>query len=158
MAVFRNLIGGEWVEGAEPFASVNPSDTDDVVGECASASTADVAEAVRAAREAFRVWSQTTTQARSDLLNRVATELLDRKEELGELLAREEGKTRAEGIGEINRAGQVFRFFAGEVVRIGGEKLPSVRPGIDIEVSRGPVGVIGIITPWNFPVAIPAWK
>src|SRR5688572_5230233 len=158
MPVFQNLIGGEWVDGADTFQSINPSDTRDVVGECASASEADVADAVAAARKAFGAWSQTTTQVRADVLNRVATELLDRKDELGELLAREEGKTRPEGIGEVNRAGQVFRFFAGEVVRFGGEKLASVRPGIDIEVSRGPVGVIGIITPWNFPVAIPAWK
>jgi len=154
----KNLIAGEWVDGADTFASINPSDTRDVVGEFAAASAAQVAQAVEAARVAFAAWSQTTTQTRSDFLNKIGTELLDRREELGELLAREEGKTRAEGIGEVNRAGQVFRFFAGEVVRFGGEKLPSVRPGIDIEVTRGPVGVVGIITPWNFPIAIPAWK
>ena len=158
MAVLQNLVGSEWAAGDDTFVSIDPSDTDDVVGECASASPAQVADAVAAARQAFRAWSQTTTQVRSDLLHQVGAELAARKEELGELLAREEGKTRAEGIGEINRAAQVFRFFAGEVVRFGGEKLPSVRPGIDIEVSRGPVGVVGIITPWNFPVAIPAWK
>jgi len=158
MAVTRNYIGGEWVESSEAIRSINPSDTNDVVAECAAASATQVADAVGAARVAFNQWSQTTTQVRSDLLNRVGTELIERKDELGELLAREEGKTRAEASGEINRAGQVFRFFAGEVVRFGGEKLPSVRPNIDIEISRGPVGVVGLITPWNFPVAIPAWK
>jgi aldehyde dehydrogenase (NAD+) len=158
MALLKNYIAGEWIDGADTLVSVNPSDTDEVVGECAAASAGQVKEAALAARSAFEAWSRTTTQVRSDLLHAVASELLERREELGELLAREEGKTRAEGIGEVNRAAQVFRFFAGEVVRFGGEKLPSVRPGIDIEVSRNPVGVIGVITPWNFPVAIPAWK
>src|SRR5215471_7866031 len=158
MAVYKNFIAGEWVGGADTIRSINPSDTNDVVAECAAASVQQVADAVASARAAFKHWSQTTTQVRADLLNNIAAELLNRKDELGELLAREEGKTRAEGIGEINRAAQVFRFFAGEVVRFGGEKLPSVRPNIDVEISRSPVGVIGMITPWNFPVAIPAWK
>jgi alpha-ketoglutaric semialdehyde dehydrogenase len=158
MKALKNYIGGDWLDGGEVIRSINPSDTNDVLAECASASAKQVADAVAGARAAFTQWSQTTTQVRADLLNKIGTELMDRKEELGELLAREEGKTRAEGIGEINRAAQVFRFFAGEVVRFGGEKLPSVRPNIDIEISRGPVGVVGIITPWNFPVAIPAWK
>ncbi len=158
MGVLKNFIAGEWVDGADTIRSVNPSDTNDVVAECAAASARQVADAAASARVAFRQWSETTTQMRSDLLTTIANELLNRKEELGELIAREEGKTRAEGIGEMTRASQVFRFFAGEVVRFGGEKLPSVRPNIDIEITRGPVGVVGIITPWNFPVAIPAWK
>jgi len=155
---YKNLIGGEWVGATDAIRSINPSDTNDVVGEFAAASAKQVADAVSAARQAFKQWSQTTPQVRADLLNNIATELLNRKDELGELLAREEGKTRAEATGEVYRASHVFRFFAGEVVRVGGEKLPSVRPGIDVEISRGPVGVIGIITPWNFPVAIPSWK
>jgi acyl-CoA reductase-like NAD-dependent aldehyde dehydrogenase len=158
MGVYKNLIAGEWVEGSDVLRSINPSDTNEIVAECTAASASQVADAVASARVAFKQWSQTTTQTRSDLLNNIAAEMLNRKDELGELLAREEGKTRAEAVGEMNRAAQVFRFFAGEVVRFGGEKLPSVRPNIDIEVSRSPVGVIGIITPWNFPVAIPAWK
>ena len=76
----------------------------------------------------------------------------------GRLLSREEGKTLPEGIGEVARAGQIFKFFGGEALRLAGEKIPSVRPGVDVEVTREPVGVIGIITPWNFPIAIPAWK
>ena len=85
-------------------------------------------------------------------------ELAARAEELGEQLAREEGKPRAEAIGEVQRASQIFRFFAGEALRVPGEHIRSVRPGVDVDVLREPLGVVGIITPWNFPIAIPAWK
>jgi aldehyde dehydrogenase (NAD+) len=137
---------------------VNPSDTNDIVGEYAGASPADAADALAAARSAFPAWSHSTAQARADVLNRAAIELMARREEIGELLSREEGKTRAEGIGEVVRAGQIVQFFAGEALRLAGEKLPAVRAGVDIDVTREPVGVVGIITPWNFPIAIPAWK
>jgi aldehyde dehydrogenase (NAD+) len=158
MQKFTNLIGGEWIDQGMGALDVNPSDTRDVVGEYASASAADVLQAVAAARAAFPAWSRTTAGARADILAKAASEMLARKDELGELLAREEGKTRAEGVGEVVRAGQVVQFFAAEAVRIAGEKLPAVRPGVDIDVTREPIGVIGIITPWNFPIAIPAWK
>src|ERR1700735_3941813 len=137
---------------------VNPSDTNDVIGEYAGATAADAAQALAAARSAFSVWSRTTAQVRADVMSKAAAELLARREEIGELLAREEGKTRAEGIGEVLRAGQILQFFAGEAVRLAGEKLPPVRAGVDIDVTREAVGVIGIITPWNFPIAIAAWK
>ena len=153
-----NYVAGEWVEGASVSRNVNPSDTNDIVGEYAQADAAQTAVAIEAARAAFPAWSRTTPQERHDILLRVSTEILARKEELGRLLAREEGKTLAEAIGEVARAGQIFDFFAGEVLRIPGEKFPSVRPNVDIEVTREPVGVIGIIAPWNFPIAIPAWK
>jgi aldehyde dehydrogenase (NAD+) len=97
-------------------------------------------------------------QERHDILKRVGDEILARKDELGRLLSREEGKTLAEGIGETARAGQIFLFYAAECVRLAGEKIASVRPKIDVEITREPVGVVGIITPWNFPIAIPAWK
>lgn len=155
---FKNLIAGEWVAGAERHDNINPSDTNEVIGVALHASAAQTADAVAAARQALPGWSRNTVQLRSDILSTVANELFARKEELGELLAREEGKTRAEGIGEVARAANIFRFFASEVVRIRGEKLSSVRPGIDVEITRDPVGVIGVITPWNFPMAIPAWK
>jgi aldehyde dehydrogenase (NAD+) len=158
MAIYKNFIAGEWVNGVDTLRSINPSDTNDIVAECAVASAQQVQDAVSAARQAQKKWAQTTTQTRADLLNNIATEILNRKDELGELLSREEGKTRAEAVGELGRAAQVFRFFAGEAVRISGEKVPSVRPNIDVEVTRAPVGVVGLITPWNFPVAIPAWK
>jgi aldehyde dehydrogenase (NAD+) len=137
---------------------VNPSDTDDIVGEYAGASIGDAARALEAARSAFPAWSGSTAQVRADVLMRAGVELMARREEIGELLAREEGKTRPEGIGEVARAAQVVQFFAGEALRLAGEKLPAVRAGVDIDVTREPVGVVGIITPWNFPIAIAAWK
>jgi aldehyde dehydrogenase (NAD+) len=91
-------------------------------------------------------------------LDAIGTEILRRKEEIGELVSREEGKTLPEGIGEAVRAGQVFKYFAAEAVRRGGELLDSVRPGLDVSITRAPVGVVGLILPWNFPIAIPAWK
>jgi aldehyde dehydrogenase (NAD+) len=153
-----NFIAGEWVAGGDASENRNPSNTDDVVGIYAQASAADAARAVAAARAAFPAWSRTSPQVRADILETAAAEILARKEELGTLLSREEGKTRAEGIGEATRAGQIFRFFAGEALRLGGERIPSIRPGITVDVTREPVGVIGMITPWNFPIAIPAWK
>src|SRR5213078_3509878 len=93
-----------------------------------------------------------------NMLDAAGSEILARKEEIGRLLAREEGKTLPEAIGEAGRAGYIFKFFAGEVLRLSGEKVPSVRPGVDIEITREPLGVVGLITPWNFPIAIPAWK
>jgi acyl-CoA reductase-like NAD-dependent aldehyde dehydrogenase len=158
MTIQGHLIAGEWVSGSSAMDNVNPSDTNDIIGQFALGTATDVKNAIAAARAAAPAWARSTTQVRSDILFKVSSELLDRREELGELLAREEGKTRAEGIGEVTRAAQVFRFFAGETVRIAGEKMASVRPGIDVEITREPVGVIGIITPWNFPIAIPAWK
>ncbi len=158
MTIQGNLIAGEWVVGNAASDNINPSDTNDVVGRFGVGTAADVADAIGAARTVFPAWARTTTQARADILLKVSDELMERRDELGELLAREEGKLRAEATGEVIRAAQVFRFFAGETVRFGGEKLPSVRPGIDVEISREPVGVVGVITPWNFPIAIAAWK
>jgi aldehyde dehydrogenase (NAD+) len=154
----RNLIAGEWVEGANTFVNLSPSDLNDVVGEYAEASFADAERAIEAASAAFPSWSRTTPERRADILDAAGNELLERKDELGEVLAREEGKTRAEATAEVSRAGRIFKFFAGEAVRIAGERHASVRPGVEVEVLREPEGVIGIITPWNFPIAIPAWK
>jgi aldehyde dehydrogenase (NAD+) len=153
----RNLIGGEWTEG-EPIPDINPSDLNDVVGNYARATRADAEAAIAAAKAAFPKWSRTGLLERHAVLRKAADEISTRKEELGRLLAREEGKTLAEGIGETVRAAQIFDFFAGEALRLSGETVPSVRPGIGVEMTREPVGVVGIITPWNFPIAIPAWK
>lgn len=158
MTIFNNLINGQWVAGKSYSPNTNPSDLSDVIGEYAQGDASDVEAAVAAATAAFPAWSVSGIQARSDALDKIGTEILARKEELGDLLAREEGKTRAEGIGEVARAGQIFKFFAGECLRLAGESLPSVRPGIGVEITREPVGVVGLITPWNFPIAIPAWK
>ena len=153
-----NYIAGEWVAGAEATPNVNPSDVSDVIDEYALGDAAAVDRAVLAARAAFPKWSLATPQQRFDALDMVGTELLARRAELGELLSREEGKTLPEGIGEVARAGSIFKFFAGEALRTGGEVVPSVRPGLGVEITREPVGVVGLIAPWNFPIAIPAWK
>jgi aldehyde dehydrogenase (NAD+) len=155
---FANLIAGEWVEGGTTSPNRNPSNLDDVVGQFAQADKAQAETAIAAARKAFASWSVSGIQQRHDILDAVGNELLARRDELGTLLSREEGKTRPEGIGEVVRAGQIFKFFAAECVRMAGDKLPSIRPGIDVEITRQPIGVIGLITPWNFPIAIPAWK
>jgi alpha-ketoglutaric semialdehyde dehydrogenase len=157
-AILKNFIAGEWVDGSGVTKNINPSNTKDVVGEYAKADKAQTEKAIAAAKAAFPAWARSTPQERYDALNKIATEILARKEELGRLLAREEGKTLPEGIGEVGRAGQIFAFFAGEALRLIGEKGQSVRPGLDVEITREPVGVIGMITPWNFPIAIPAWK
>jgi aldehyde dehydrogenase (NAD+) len=157
-AIHANLIAGEWVDASDAAPNVNPSNIADVVGEYARGSAADVDRAVEAARAAFPTWSRTVPYARAEILKKAAAEIFARKEELGRLLSREEGKTLPEGIGEATRAGQIFEFFAAETIRLAGETLPSVRPGVGVEVTREPVGVIGMITPWNFPIAIPAWK
>ncbi len=154
----KNFIGGEWVAGANVTRNINPSNTDDVVGEYAQADATQASTAIAAAKATAPGWSRSTPQERHDALKKVSDEIMARKEELGELLAREEGKTRPEGIGEVIRAGQIFDFFAGEALRLVGEKVASVRPGIEVEMTREAVGVVGIIAPWNFPTAIPAWK
>ena len=158
MTQFNNLINGQWVAGTTYTPNINPSFLDDVIGEYAQGDANDVNTAVAAATAAFPAWSVSGIQARHDALDKIGTEILARKDELGDLLAREEGKTRPEAIGEVARAGQIFKFFAGECLRLAGESLPSVRPGIGVEITREPIGVVGLITPWNFPIAIPAWK
>jgi len=158
MQVNKSYIGGSWVEGSAVVADLNPSDTSDCVGEFAAADRAQADEAIGAAREAAATWRESGIHRRAEILDRIGNEILSRKEELGTLLSREEGKVLAEGMGEVERAGHIFKFFAGEAVRIAGASLDSVRPGVAVEVTREPVGVVGIITPWNFPIAIPAWK
>ncbi len=157
MTLHKNLINGEWV-GGEAIPNISPSDTNDVVGEYARATQADALSAIAAAKAAFPSWSRSGIMERHAILRKTSDEILARKEELGRLLAREEGKTLPEAIGETMRAAQIFDFFANEALRLAGEVLPSVRPNIGVEVTREPVGVVGIITPWNFPIAIPAWK
>ncbi len=154
----KNYIAGEWTDAGDVNRNINPSNTDEVVGEYARAGGQDALNAIAAASAAFAAWSRSGPQIRHDFLKTVSDEIMARKAELGALLAREEGKTAPEGIGEVARAGQIFDFFAGEALRLTGETVASVRPGIGVEVTREALGVIGIITPWNFPIAIPAWK
>ena len=158
MTIHANLIAGKWEKSTESSTNINPSDLGDVVGEYASGDASSVDDAVGDAARAASGWARTTPQQRFDVLDAVGTEILRRKAELGELLAREEGKTLPEGVGEVGRAGMVFKFFAGEALRIAGEKMDSIRPGVEIEITREPVGVVGVITPWNFSIAIPAWE
>lgn len=153
-----NLIGGAWTPGTEATTNINPSDLSETVGLYARASRAQAEAAIAAAKAAFPAWSRSAPLTRHAVLRKTADELLARKEELGRLLSAEEGKTLPEGIGEVTRAAQIFDFFAGETLRASGELLPSVRPGVGVEITREPVGVVGVITPWNFPIAIPAWK
>ncbi len=158
MTLHRNLIDGEWAAAGRAKDNINPSDISDVVGEYSHSDTGQAEAAIAAAKAAAPGWAASTPQQRFDVLDAVGTEILARRAELGQLLSREEGKVLAEGIGETVRAGQIFKFFAGEALRITGEKVASVRPGVDVEITREPLGVVGIITPWNFPIAIPAWK
>ncbi|MEN3292324.1 MAG: alpha-ketoglutaric semialdehyde dehydrogenase [Burkholderiales bacterium] len=154
----QNYINGAWVDGASSNANINPSNIADVIDHYTQADAKQAEQAIAAAAAAAPAWGLSNPQARADALDKIGTEILARKEELGKLLSREEGKTLPEGIGEAGRAGQIFKFFAQEALRIRGDKLASVRPGLDIEITREPVGVVGIIAPWNFPIAIPAWK
>ncbi|WP_117191541.1 aldehyde dehydrogenase family protein [Rhizobium terrae] len=158
LSIRPNFIGGVRVAATGGTRNISPSDLSDVIGTYAEGDAAQVEAAVTAARAAFPTWSLSTPQQRFNILDKAGNEILAREEELGRLLSREEGKTLPEGRGEVARAGMIFKYMAGEALRNPGDVLPSVRPGIKVEVTREPVGVIGIVTPWNFPIAIPAWK
>jgi alpha-ketoglutaric semialdehyde dehydrogenase len=154
----KHLVGGEWVGGKAGIESLNPSDTRDVVARAPNDDGPAMRSAVAAATEAFAGWSQASPEFRSDILDKAGATILARREELGRLLSREEGKTVPEGIGEVARAGRIFKFFAGEALRRTGVTVDSTRPAVDVATYREPLGVFGLIAPWNFPIAIPAWK
>ncbi|MCA2014324.1 aldehyde dehydrogenase family protein [Cereibacter sphaeroides] len=156
--IHRNYIAGDWVEATTAAENHSPANPDDLIGLYARGGAADVEAAVAAAKAAQPAWAGASPQVRSDVLRRAGEMLLTRVDEMGRLLAREEGKTLAEAKGEALRAAHLFLFYAGEVLRIPGEKLASLREGVEVEVTREPLGVVGLITPWNFPIAIPAWK
>ncbi len=151
-------INGERVGGERPSESLNPSDITDVVARTPDGGAAEVDAAVDAARTAFPAWSEASPEFRSDILDRASNLVMERRETLGRLLSREEGKTLPEGIGETVRAARILKYFAGEALRLHGQNLASTRPGVEVQTYRQAVGVYGLITPWNFPVAIPAWK
>ncbi|MBI5085096.1 MAG: aldehyde dehydrogenase family protein [Acidobacteria bacterium] len=155
--VFRNYINGAWVDGPG-FDNRNPANTDEVVGRFVKGSPADVASAADAAQAALPGWAAMNGPARGALLYRVAEILDSRFEQLGAEMTREEGKTLPEAKGEVRRAINIFRYFAGEGARLAGVLAPSERDRVHMFAVRKPVGVIGLITPWNFPSAIPAWK
>ncbi|HEY6952394.1 MAG TPA: aldehyde dehydrogenase family protein, partial [Bacteroidota bacterium] len=156
--MYKNLINGEWVDGISGNNNINPSDIADIVGTYARGDARQANAAVEAAAAAQPKWADSTLQQRFDVLDFIGSEILARKGELGRLLAREEGKILSDATGEVVRAGSIFKFFAGEALRSSGEHIRSVRPGVEIDVLRQPVGVVGLISPWNYPIAIPAWK
>jgi len=153
-----HYVGGEWLRGEAAYDSLNPSDTRDIVARVPCDDGKAVNAAVAAAKAAYPAWSNASPEVRSDVLDRIGTTILARKDPLGRLLSREEGKTLAEGVGEVTRAGRIFKFFAGEALRRTGVTVDSTRPGVEAATYREPIGVFGLITPWNFPIAIPAWK
>ena len=151
-------IGGEKVGGALAGESLNPSDTREVVARTPKGGAAEVDQAVQAARAAFPGWADASPEVRFDVLDRAGSLLMERAPLIGRLLSREEGKTLPEGMGETMRAARILKYFAGEALRVHGQNLTSTRPGVEIQTYRQAVGVFGLITPWNFPIAIPAWK
>ncbi len=155
--IYQHFIAGTW-RGSGDVVNENPSDLDTPVGYSAAGTAADVDEAVSAARAAFPAWSGRSPQDRFEVLDRAGSLIHERREAIGRLLSMEEGKTLPEGVGEVVRAGQILKFFAGESLRLTGERVASTRVGVDVEISREPIGVFGLVTPWNFPIAIPAWK
>jgi acyl-CoA reductase-like NAD-dependent aldehyde dehydrogenase len=153
-----SLIAGDRVRSGSGEERRNPSDTSEVVSLAFHATAQQVEDAVAAARAAFPAWAELTPQARADMLDRVGSLILARHGELAALLAREEGKTLPEARAEVTKSAQLFKFFAGEALRLGGRHVRSLRERIEVDVVREPVGVAALVTPWNFPLSIPAWK
>jgi acyl-CoA reductase-like NAD-dependent aldehyde dehydrogenase len=154
-----HLVAGQWREGdGNRVRSVNPTRPNEVVAEGNSATSADVDDAVAAATEALPGWAATPIHSRGAVLAAAAAIVDLKAEQWGLELAVEEGKTRLEGVGEVRRAAQILRYYAGEGDRVSGEIFASPRAGEQILVTRKPLGVVGVITPFNFPIAIPAWK
>tara|TARA_R110002094_G_scaffold210992_1_gene181374 strand:- start:9734 stop:11176 length:1443 start_codon:yes stop_codon:yes gene_type:complete len=152
-------IGGEWVEGANAaLPNQNPSDLSDIIGYYDQASPEQVRQAIKVAKAGQKVWAESGLESRYSVLMAIGDELIARKDELGELLSREEGKPLAEGKGEVYRSGQFFQYYAAEVLRQIDDRVASVRPGVEIETRREPLGVVGVISPWNFPMATAVWK
>ena len=153
-----NLINGEWVDGKDALENRNPSDLSDRVGLFAQAAPAQAEDALAAAQKAQPQWAAQGLEKRQSVLAKIGDELMSRAAEIGELLSREEGKPRAEGVGETFRAGQFFAYFAAETLRLNGLTADSVRDGVEIQTHREPVGVVAVVSPWNFPLAAASWK
>lgn len=154
----RNLIAGEWVAGQGDVENVNPSDLSDIIGHYAQATEIQLDDTLAAARVAQAAWAAYLPERKQAILMAIGNEMMDRAEELGTLLSREEGKPLAEGKGEVYRAGQFFTYYAAECLRQIGENADSIRAGVEIDVRREPVGVVAVISPWNFPTATASWK
>lgn len=156
--IYSNLIAGEWCGSDDVVRSLNPSDTSDVIGEFAQATLAQLDATLEAARRAQVLWAGEGLEKRAQVLDAIGRELMSRSQEIGRLVSREEGKPLGEGVGEVYRAGQFFTYYAGEVLRQIGDFVQSVRQGVEIDVRRQPVGVVAIVSPWNFPIATASWK
>ena len=153
-----NYIAGQWVEGVGSIKNINPSDTSETIDEYTSCTNEQFEKSIQSASIAQKEWESVGIEKKSQTLIKIGDELIKKSKQIGELLSREEGKPLNEGIGEVFRAGQQFQYYGSECLRLYGEKIPSTRPGFQVEISREPIGIIGIISPWNFPIAIPAWK
>lgn len=160
MDTYQNFIGGEWIaaQSGQTFTTINPADTRDQVAQYPLSAQADTQAAIAAAKTAFPGWAAQTPVARGRILSKASQLLEARKPELAKLLTREEGKTLAEATGEVQRTADIFRFFGGISYTLGGQTIPHDLPGNLLYTRREPLGVVALITPWNFPIAIPAWK
>jgi len=160
MNTYRNFIGGEWVASASPrtLQNVNPADTRDILGEIPLSTADEARQAVRAAHLAFRGWKETPAPVRGGILLKAAALLRSEQEDLARLLTREEGKTVKEASGEISRAANIIEYLGAEGRRPGGHTIPSELPRNFCYTVREPLGVVALVTPWNFPIAIPVWK
>ena len=155
---FDNLIAGRWTAGEGEVENRSPSERADLIGLYAQASSGQLDETLDAAADAQRRWAGAGLEKRQAVLDAIGRELIGRSQELGRLLSREEGKPLAEGVGEVYRAGQFFTYYAAEVLRQIGENADSVRPGVEVDVRREPIGTVAVISPWNFPTATASWK
>ena len=153
-----NFINGDWVEGEGEIININPSDTNDIIDKNSNATSNQLSDAINAAQIAQRKWEDVGIEKRANILHNIGSELINQSKEIGTLLSREEGKTLPEGIGEVVRSGQQFQYYAASALRQFGENIASTREGVSVELTREPIGVCGIISPWNFPIAIAAWK
>lgn len=156
-----SYINGKFVEvdkSSELLKNINPANTDEIIDIFARANSNLTEQAIDSAYEAQKSWALCSPQIRSDLLDKIGTGILDEKLKLAETLAKEEGKTLKEALGEVDKAGRLFKFYAQEALHAIGEKYASTREGVTVDVIAQPIGVVGVICPWNFPLAIPAWK
>ncbi|HAF14460.1 MAG TPA: aldehyde dehydrogenase, partial [Blastocatellia bacterium] len=160
MDTYRNFIDGKWIESSSSraVANINPANTEDVIGTVKQATRAEAKLAVESAAEHFPAWRATPAPSRGKIIARAARLLEEHKEELAQILTREEGKTVAESRGELQRSINVAEFCAGESRRMNGETIQSELPSNFAYTIKQPLGVVACVTPWNFPVAIPVWK
>lgn len=158
--VYGNYITGQWKASSsgETFENRNPSNPSEVIGHFAASDATDVDAAIGAAHDAFAGWAGTSAIARANILYKASEILASRLQDVARDLTREEGKTLKEAIGETSRAIAILRYYAGEIQQPDGEHYPSANINTFLFTIREPIGVCALITPWNFPIAIPAWK